>query len=1714
MTPNGEFTADVEYMIPNGEFTVDVVAETSTVDSPFGNDWDATVVSVNGEVYPIYYLTQDETVQSGKSYYVKNGDKYIVATLTVGDNIKDLGYYEKEEDFVAVDDILHLNRRVAKDTIIRVRYVNTNGTIVFVDYTYKATTIPDEARVVVGNFVKHKLTSDVTYDNTKSYYVLNKGVYSLYQYVDDAQWNVDKANLYEFKPYFNNEITLTDNVEFMGTYKGVYNVEILDGEEFVDVVGDKLIFTQTTEENIVRVAITYADYDNTPTREFVFVVRQGIYFDEDKTSTESGLMTSRRIKTTFKDYGNNVGSVLNIIYEELETGLFKYQIGGLTIYTNDESLLELTFDVTNYVVYDDGTNKDGNPGDEDKLLDAGSNIVVDRASVLEFVHTAQEMPVKMTINVKNEDVSYATRDFFITVIQTYSRLDAVYCVDGADHENVPGYALDGNDKIQYSIDLLHNKLLTEDANLSRTRFILLGTKFDADSNKFLPIEETVNLSAMGFATIGNPNYIEFTVGSNASIKNNSTIYFNQVTKNTDCYVYLNNKAGMETNSVWYLYQIMASDKADGLSFEKTNGYHEIKADNTEYISFLTNDTDSTKTYTSDLYIIGSMLDEKNFSEFNVSVDASISSECSKVVDGKLVDGSTIINKKGKVQPSSDKENDYVNAIQYKFTVTGSNNVYYLTYNLDENIIELIFIRAENTTINSQNVLKLNIGGVNGEKTIVEGLEIVLSNYQISSKFEDSTDTSIYAGYIIDLSDKINNDNADISYVLEEVVYTVDGKEKRSSLYDNNLFKMVDKSILTKAVGSDVRSTLNLIAYANDYALKQITYNFTVKRNFQLIANGEALIENASLETDFILTTAKDVDGTNGFPIQINFIAGASVTKTGVESELDISTADDINYYRVLAFDLYKLKQQGSGLPLLMPKNDVVVTLNSTIESGVLEITNSYIKFYKDYTGDIELTLSVKTGNGTYAVDWMIHVNGIKNQAYVSKDPDFARMENSSLPFISGTSVDVIMTESGNGNGVAVTMKNAPKWANSSVSLTYKYDYVINTFNNDTVKFSNKDLFERGNELIDSYQGGTSETQTKTDVVNKLSTVLPSVPATDLDTQQSYLVTYKIYVEYLSLTYSNVASNNLVKVFYVSYRVINYQQVNNYNFGTNNEYSSADIDVKNDLTSNKLDLFYYVHSYLDCKFEYVNGVVQLKVSGTTYTYDETKNTDAHPDLRYFVEGGAVKYSFNIKDNIIYNESNVEITGGSWAIDPKYDVGNIYSVFESNFSNIFEYKEFIDKYLNVDNSVQIYDKENKKIYNFKLVHIENGRYGIDLSTQFNAGNKFKNELKAELKLIEADVATITVPAYSSENKNGFRLTTTDKIIAKTREGAGVKLSEMFLQIHFVDNDLTDNVTIDTSIIGVGSAADVSWVTTIGGGTITKSIPDPDKTFATIKIPSGIGTYNEYTVKKVVYSAGGADLYMLEQEYYYITSQEVVVPDYRAVGIEDWLYSVSYKKDATQTDLNNLPEYVQSMNLTKAFRIWKMKTTGLDYDNATIFNNLLDDTEDIDDLEMKSYKVGEDSAYFLAIETSVLDNYKKQYPNKTYYEPINFTIEVKVGDSFIAFSCDIVFELPEYVGLDAVFADPTTDLTVNLNGQIYVPIKHGDNIEYEALTTSHSYSIYEEEKYLKVYEKGILTFDSEKIETYFEETNSEELRILCELTTQDGTLEFEVVVKKPAA
>ena len=1624
ITINGVLDYELNYKVPNGKFTADIAPESTSILNPFEG------------TAPTLTILEDSLSEQG--YKLLNGcvvDKDVTAeAMTDADVIIKLNS--------ANTSIVDLKKRVAKTLTFTVKY-EFNGTVALCTYSYGATVLPDKELLNNKQFV-----------------------------------------IGEFKEGFVNTIDIIDSTEgankqsnldaFLGTYAPTNSYSIDKVELQKDNENPNLLtFTQTAKDEIVKVTITYTNYEpeegDTNTRTFTFKVKAGVYIDATSQNGDSGLSATTRKRTdeTKGSYTNQVGSQLEIKYDFINEVGKKYHsfiIGDLKIYTVDQSYLKLTFDTPDYVL----NNADFTGG-----------------GFVEFVHTPQDVASIMTVKVMREngenDEEYSQRNFYITIAQTYSALEANYLIDEANHENV--LAIEDNN----SIENLHSTLL-------ESRRIILK---DVDGNVVVsPV-----LYNMGFATKGNPNYITFTIGENATIRSfgegssaTTGIVFNSVSNNTITTVFLNNNAGMP--EIGYNYQIMAGDKVDGLDYDICSGYYGTYGTPTvEYVSIALDDnTDITTSYTSGRYVIGQAIDLNNNSIF--TLDSYKFSTTELIVD---IEPTRILEGK------PNHVGNYTNAIQYVIRNTGYN--FYLTMDLDSKKLELIVQRTPEYA-KANFVLTINASGVNGNSTMISNLEISINNFSVNAKFADNYDTSIYSDYLIDLTSKfefvgIQSENVtfeleDSSYILDGKLYTISAAE-----VDNDLFKFdgAKKQIQTKAIGSDITATINIKISFNNYVLKIDSYKLNIYLNMQFVVNGDDLednIDNSSPETYFILT-----NGEANFPLTKSFISKSEMASMG-------DTQD--GYYKVLAFDLYRRKLQGNDNveAEAMDRGNIKVELYSAINNNILTVNNNAITFYKDYTGEVELKLSVPTDNGTYYVIWTIYITGLLDMNYSIQDNDFARLLNDGVAFSAGSEVNFVSGSAS--TGVAITMTRDTKFSDDVKfddlkdgegkdveGVTITYNYKIFEFNNETNALSNEDLFKTADEKYLKGEGAREYVIRTDGIVLRIN--LPSVPSTSTHIAQSYLVVYEIYTEYLGLAYSENPSTNKVQVFYVTYEVINYQTVEAYI--RDDRTSSADVNVSSLENGKILDLFNYEMSLVsggdEYKLVYSDGEITLNDGTITYCYDSRVN-DVEEKTFITDDANDGKYIYNVLKNTLsfksVSDEKSTLINGEWNTNYHHDK----SVFSSNFKNIFEYKSFIENLMMPTSKIVL--TTDKGVHEYSLIEFEDqdgnktGRYGIDLTEVLGIGEVlFSNEMQAELAIVDNGVKVTVIDAYSNANTTGFRLYTTEAIRAKE-----VKLSTMFLSSYFSSSELTLNDTV----IGVGTP-ETSWVQTTGtlSGSIAKS-----GVVGTISIPNGNG-YNEYYIKQATYIAEpkvqNSRLYNLEKTFNYIEAtdgKDLIVPNYGAVGIETTFFKITYNP--------SLDGNVK-LDLTKAFKVWTMSTVDaqkqLSSDSATIFANLNFTCSEMVSLAFSN------TNKTISIDSSVLDAYKTQHPSTKNYPTIN--TKLNVGNVTLCF--DIVFSLYSNVKIETEL-DGSNDINIDLIDKLYIPIQNGNAVVYNNLSDDNKnkiQSVIELDTDYAIYDKENtqIVINNESVNKYFEDNITVSVLIVDFVlySTEGNSLNFQIHINK---
>lgn len=1325
--------------------------------------------------------------------------------------------------------------------------------------------------------------------------------------------------------------------DYSGNYSGnikVYykNAEVGstitdDGDKISFNSGTKeLTFTQTTKQWNVTLKIKYVDLEGTPERSFTFVVKSGVYLDTSDTSSTSGLTEGKRCVTTPTDsYDAEVGSTLNVT---ADTSKKEWTIAGLVIHTNNESKLKLTFSDGLYVLDD---------SDNDGIINCPNTTTV------KFPHLAQATALNVKVRILNSSgAEYASRNLYLTVARTYQSLEVKYLAEQGNnaHENIT------NGK---EIDNLHTEILD--------RLSLYNLK---------GYNITAKIKNIGFDDETNPNYLEFSCSENGTPKytgdNVTGIQFATVSKNTLCDVGITNKAGI--GNLTYTYQIMVSGKyVDGLDYTATNGIYvpyDSQKEPSYYISFMMNDSDKDQAFEvsgENAYVIGKMLDTYNQTAF--------------IVTGATINGSGLSGGLDEIEKGEDDYDE--NKVSWKF----GNSYYTFTVYLDkaDSKVKLDVSRAVGADIENI-ILTISLGGVNGGTTIAENLTIYLSKDSVALR---NIGTQYYtANHTVDLKNEFKENNQatikdlNLTYELAESTYNADGKVYTIVADGNNNllfdFDTTKKQLKLHSVGETVSATINFNVKSGVYLIGSISLKLSIGLNLQVVANGESLqqnIGNRNLETNFVITTEQDADKSDGLPIKIYF------SHWDTFNEADDYSSD---CYRKLVYDLYFLSKEGIETPTDSQLRTGYGNINISTYDGTnvgdgwtinKDGSEYYIQFNKDFSGDIVLVLEVNASVGTYVVDWTIHVEPVINVAYANVGAETIKLTNSSLPFNSKASVAIIAPSKGDGVGITMQTQTAFK---QEVEKTITYNYKVFEKNSTTEYTKNGKLY--------AGTGLSAGTLPITSSLKKneysLSINLPNVPGTSLSVGKSYYVVYELTVTYL----------NVDTTYYVAYEVVNYQGVDTYTYvgDDGNAHHSTIVNVS-ELTDDQLNLFYYKQTYTvdttTYDFTYENGKIVMNKSGEATSYDGSIDSDNKyvftNDYTLDLSGVSAK---------LFNDSGAEITGGTWTSVKRID-GE--TVFESQFSNIAEYKSFIDQFIGTK-VVKLTDATD---HNFTLKY-NSTAYGIELRE--NGGELFNNTMDASLSLMIGDITAVYVPAYTEASKSGFRLHA--NVTLTPVSGYSHTLDSMFL-----DSYLTDvGVSKSTYIIGVGSP-DPGWVEN------AKSVSTGTK-IGTINV-EGV-TYNLYSA---TWTGDGAGLYYtISEVFHYIyksdIDSEVYLPNYSAVSIETDHFRVSFPNNINDKDDSII------LDLSNGVKKWYMSDNVLTSENepATITQIVSDD----DDFESENFTIGGSK---IIIKAGYLAEYKKD--NREEYL-LSTTITITNGGNK---TCKVVFVLPTLEEAEKLLADVAT-------------------------------------------------------------------------------------------
>lgn len=1656
---NGDISKKIEG-IETGEYTKTLTTDMSSFDIPFEGVQSRfnSTESIGGS------WTAEIEAGEGKFGYESNSISLNGKTIVsiINNTTINLESYVNYEDLEFV-----------------VRYIFSYGENQFVlkvHYTYEQIGINTNPQTVtVGNFVSSGADGENSHFNNRLDLSTIVGNYK--KKIIIAQDGTDKAeiDLSNTQPTTKDIITFTNGCHMRYVYENGNHYLEFD-QTISDYVGQfEIIFNDVFDENNSR-------YSKTITAN----VLSGLYYSQPQSGSgysEDNPQLSDLIVDN--QYHSSIGSQITINSSKNDdTGVTRYYFGGLNIYTNVDSSLEITFSDNSYV-----TN----------LLDSGK-LNIGTQGTIDFTHTAQDKILTLNINVLSGGDYYqrggapVTINYYVNVQRSYAGLVASYYTAGATHENVvSGYSIsDIRTQLFDDISVTATDVVNTGDNIVNQKRIAL---IDLNGNHLLNYSE----AAMGFTTQGNPNYITFTASEGASMPaTGNSLNFSTVSTNTLSNLYLGNSAGVA--NVVYTYQIMSSTEyRDRLDYQlDTNG----EVGTNEYVSLLIEDKaegtplvyGETTTDNGQTVMLGNhiaTLSDGNNSVFYITyIDI--------MIDGRRVNYG--IEKLDRVESSN-----YPDDIVYIISNINEINMT-LTIRIGAGRQLYVGLQRNSGSLFNEMTVTLTLFGdsgnlitrYDGDGFTSKSLEIKFYNYSLESEYGTNYD-SIFAGNYIDLSQKIaitsNAGNESISLSNATLVtgnsegassYMISGNRHYIQETNNNIFDYDESAssnlIMTKAVGVNINVNLIFNVAVGGYFIGYIQYNFTLRPNFEFRVNGSPISSGYDdFYTNYILTSGKLNSDAFPYTEDLSTFEGTNTTI--------LYNAE--NYNTDLMLELYSA--DGSNRKIT-DTNNVSITESSSWGTGYFTIDGLDLKFQKDLSGLIILRLDINLReNGVYTIYWNINVLGFVTLQYRSATGENGILTHTSgEAFASGESVRIINTTSADGTGIIMsdtngTLLETPSIVNDFTIGEIKVDYVVVPF---TETIDADQLFNAGSAYIAtlSYNNILS--------TNSASLTLPSVAQSSGPNYDYYNVIYRLSFNYLG---------QITNYYYVTYKVYNSASVN-----VNSDFTIVDVD---DLSGNQLDLFYYTENYVSTSNEkdtitlYLNGskniVANAELSGSYSTYSGTYNRDPSSATDYKNASNTLRITSNnyvYTITILSGNSEISFTANrsTTTYNAEFDnVGSIInnSVFSSEYSNIDNFYTFI----NSVESVRLSDMTGftgtySEIY-YQLISIGNGVFGIDLSDpKINSGlgsdypnsKLFNNELIADLDVMASGNPIVHIEKYDENTNLGFKLTTTSAIVPKGQ----FRVRDIFLPTQCDSTSYLDYI-----VVGAGDP-NPNWANNANSVT-------PGEIVGTIDVNG-----KKYNLQQLTFRGGSSDLLynLTTDKYYAITgASSIVTVDY-GTNIQSYFFQVNYTHNSDSV-LDLKGKFATYQNVGGTFT--KIPYTGSGSD-------VLDSIQEVE-AEGKSYS--DENSLAITVTKETLRTFKRDNPTKTALS-INYAVEYKGVN--LTFRVD--FQLPEYPYVETTLT-ADGEISVNILGE-YLKVYNSDGELVEltdankeiisSIVENNTNYISEIKSNNNVY-TGEIVLNRAEVEQYFADYPSENyLEIVLTLTTgsvleTQHELQFSIIVNR---
>lgn len=1202
--------------------------------------------------------------------------------------------------------------------------------------------------------------------------------------------------------------------------KGSYNsADNSDDKKITYALGTE---TQTDSITVSLTDLFDVDLGAVATRQFNVTIYPAYYVEQGIGGGTVSSPYSAKLNEN-DQYNTPVGSMANITKTD-KNGYIEYSIGGLTIYVaKDISLQFSSAENGNYVVKDI-INKNTTLLSNESLLD--KTIEIAGKNSIQFIHLAQETRIKMLIELKangvlikdkNDSSKNYVIEFYVNVPASYSNFKANYTVTNAKRDNFANKTT--IEKVL--VDYLFKNNGSVDANLNKYRLQLLGLEIDEDGNNIAI--GSWNPTAMGLLDENNPNHLLFTLGEGLSIVSNNGDYdltIKEVSQDVYTSFSIYNNAGLV--SVTYNINIIKGVEKDWLVYEPAGddyytyitNHSKWKENQDQYASIVIKDTDSSTAFDyssqSNINKIAKVYDERN--------DVLILEKQSVKFNGTEDINATFIY--------NDKTNNY-DIVTNDYTITIS-RTRALTFNITrksgDNLANGISIKfAVYTNAGKLCTLTFNI-----------------YNYTITPNGSE-----YYANRVYNLNDLFkvtSNENGNVvtgfKYALSTgCYYTLNGNttQIKDENFANSLFEYKENTaqLNFSQVPADVTLHLFVKILNGDEVIAIEDREMKILRNIQFRLNGETAPTGSAFESIYYLKENYDLKGDKATIKDYSLVGSSAISLTFVDTNGEITIGQDTT--RIAISSVSVLDYHG---------NDI---------SNYVEIDDGYtLKFKRDFTGDVNLTLTFNTLLGDYTQEWVLKVQGLHTISY--QYSPLSALQNGGSPYSTGDLVHIVDTTKSSDPALTITNETLSK-----VEYTKTVDYKVLTLAKFRTLNSANDLFKLG--------APWAQALSKSDTELNITLALPTVPQSTAENPVDYYVIYKIEYDY--------TTNGNGLDYYAIYRVRNTATIK---LAEVNQTINVD-DIKNPIfnkteNENLLNLFYFEEQYkisnsetIFVKLVYDAGAYELAV------YNKSgKMANAYPTST------DNKFTFTHGDSytIDYSLGTPTITKDNGDPVARTDVVklNNNTMFECGFNNILRFKEFIESV----SKIVINDREFNLGNSTCLFNSDKGLFSLDLTsfdTNEHSKKLFTNSAETEIQIYTSDSATL--PIVTAD----LTFECSNSITAK-----GFLLSEIFQDGSYVT---------DYRIIGINTTAtgNTTWVNNANNVDVVKVISS--------------FTYNKrnYEVYELIFTTTtNSSLYDISAQFYMLMAEtdSITVVDYASKG-QNSSFIVRYQEGRPSSiDLQN--------------------------------------------------------------------------------------------------------------------------------------------------------------------------------------------------------------------